>query len=230
MSATQQALLMTDGGGDPSVLLLLRADTSNGSTPVDDSIYERVPTGVTGIVLDTAAKYGTAGMAFTSLNKYLQYSDDGTWDFGADDFTIQVWCKNRSNTGDFQEIIGRASSYASGSTIAFSFRYSNVSLQFNAYSGGSSYGASGGGSQVGTGTYKHYAVVRQGNVFRIYINGVQVDSQTHAITINNPSAGPCIGRRSNGTHMLDADLDDLQVIKGICLYPDGTTFTPPGAL
>jgi hypothetical protein len=73
----------------------------------------------------------------------------------------------------------------------------------------------------------HLAVVRQGNTFRTYKNGVQQSTGT------TDSAGQSLGsisalRIGRGSDFYNKCLiDDFRVTKGVCRYPSGTTFTPP---
>lgn len=224
--------LLLNGGQAGTLLLSLHGEGSNGSTPVDSSVYARTPSGTTGIVQSTAAKFGSSGMKFDSLNKSLLYSDDGTWDFSNNDFTIRGWVKFRSNTADFQSIVARQKSAAGGTDYSFYLRGSNTGLDASVFIGTTSHGTGSVGS-LSVGTWQFLALCRQGSTLRMYIGGTQVSfsSALGSGSVNNPSStGVKLGMRGfDSSHPLDADLDDWQIIKGACLYPNGTAFTPPTA-
>lgn len=235
MAAPQQMLMSYGAAAASNQVLLLRANTSNGTVPVDDSSYAHVPSGTTGIVQNTAAKFGAAGMAFTAYNKYLDYAYASEWDFGSGDFTIQMWVKLRSDTGDVQSVFSQGVSPFAAANFGVELRvYPAAGGGLLLFSGGSIYSASIH-TNLGTTAFSHVAAVREGQTLRCYVGGVQTNAQTWADmgAVNVITGGATrIGTRINstGSQQLDADIDDFQVIKGTCLYPGGTTFTPPGAL
>lgn len=225
------------GGVDPRISLLLRANSANGSTPIDDSSYANVPTGNISIVQSAAAKYGAAGMEFTGgPQKYLDYSwaASGPFDFGAGDFTIEMWIRLRAATGDVQAVFSQGVSPFAASNFGVELRASESGFcMLMAYVGGSSF-SSGANGSLPIGSWAHLAGVRNGGVLRVYVNGVQTtfDSQIGGGSVNAIAGGKSrIGSRINSTssQIANADIDDYRIIKGLCLYPGGTTFTPPAA-
>lgn len=226
------------GGIDPRISLLLRANTANGSTPLDESSYGLVPTGNIGIVQAASAKYGAAGMLFNGgPQKYLDYAwtAGGPFDFGAGDFTIECWVKPAANTGDQQVLFHSAKSPFAASDFAVECTFYTGALGgMVVYVGGTSY-AIAGSMNLGVGTWYHCAYVRQGQVLRQYRDGVEQANQTHAGmgSINSIVGGACrIGARANSSssRIVSGSIDDYRITKGVCLYPGGTTFTPPLAL
>ena len=83
-------------------------------------------------------------------------------------------------------------------------------------------------------TLFHWALVRQGTTVYFYINGVLeftgTDSRDHTSPApmrygDNMGAGGAAGVQG-----FVGQLDELRVTKGVCRYPDGTTFTPPASV
>jgi hypothetical protein len=75
----------------------------------------------------------------------------------------------------------------------------------------------------------HVAAVRDGSVFRLYKNGVQIASQDVSTAVGTRQAasgalhvGSILG---NGQFGLSGYLDEV-LITTTCRYPNGTTFTP----
>ena len=232
-----RGLLLSAGAAPAVELLLLRANGANGTTPIDDSSFGHVPAGVTGICQSAAARFGSAGLAFTSYNKHLDYAAvaGDEWEFGSNDFTIQMWCRARSNTGDQQCVFscGVAPFAAADLGIECKWYTGAGGVGLSVYSGATSYIS--GAAAVPVGTWVHLAFVREGQTLRMYLDGVEGAHQTHPTmgAVNSFGGGMArIGTRvsSTGSQQLDADLDDYQVIKGVCLYRGGTTFAVPGAL
>jgi len=103
---------------------------------------------------------------------------------GASNFTIEAFVNLSSYTN---AVI--ASYQAANVTVAENIGYIfsvSATGQLNAQFAQSSgyYFVTSAANLIKLGTWAHVACVRSGNVFTLYVNGVAVASQTHAITIN----------------------------------------------
>ena len=79
-------------------------------------------------------------------------------------------------------------------------------------------------------TWQHIALVRNSGTIRLYVNGVQANSAANSTNFTDPNC------RISGFIDTQASpygyygyIGSARVIKGTCLYPSGTTFTPPTA-
>jgi hypothetical protein len=79
-------------------------------------------------------------------------------------------------------------------------------------------------------TWQHIALVRNSGTIRLYVNGVQANSAANSTNFTDPNC------RISGFIDTQASpygyygyISSARVIKGTCLYPSGTTFTPPTA-
>jgi hypothetical protein len=82
------------------------------------------------------------------------------------------------------------------------------------------------------GEWNHIAVVRQSGVFRMYVNGIQ-DAVVSDQTATSLATLNCfdIGRSQDGSSPeWNGNISNFRVIKGTCLYPNGTTFIPPSGV
>ena len=202
-------------------------------------------------------KLGSSGMQVwnTKSNSAPQpalWYDNATWmtDLfkSTNDFTIEYWVKlgdnpnggyparqfsiAASNTAD------NTSPHIGGFHIAIT-RSNNVNhAQINSYKpdgSGNSFNVGGESeSPISTGTWYHIAAVRDGNVFRLYVDGVQKDTHTWTgNTITNFTSDLVINGTSyqhdgddGGTYgAIDGFMDEYR-ISNTCRYPSGTTFTP----
>jgi hypothetical protein len=79
------------------------------------------------------------------------------------------------------------------------------------------------------GNEHHIAVVRDGGTYRMYFDGVQVDSQAWAAApVASNSFGVFIGTDEASTTTRDVAGRIARVkMSNICRYPSGTTFSPP---
>jgi hypothetical protein len=98
------------------------------------------------------------------------------------------------------------------------------------YVGSQKYATSTGAIPLNAWT--HVALVRDGGNIRIYINGVQdgVNATAGSSSVVDQPYQFSIGRGGeyNGSYFV-GNISDYRFINGTCLYPNGTTFTPPTA-
>ncbi len=126
----------------------------------------------------TQAKFGTYSAYFAGNGGTLNFADHNDFDFGSGDFTIEYWLypttagrhKLRRGSTDY-------TAYFLGENGNAAYISSNGS-QWNILSNQSM------GTET-TGVWQHYALVRNGNVFTTYRNGVVVDANTSSATIND---------------------------------------------
>jgi len=155
---------------------------------------------------------------------------DGSWiTLGTNNFTAECWIYNTSSTGASQYIYGQGSSAAS--SISFElYLTSSRTLQGGIYVGSQKYATSTG--TIPLNAWTHVALVRDGGNIRIYINGVQdgVNATAGSSSVVDQPYQFSIGRGGeyNGLYFV-GNISDYRFINGTCLYPNGTTFTPPTA-
>ena len=83
------------------------------------------------------------------------------------------------------------------------------------------------------GAWYHYAVSKDSsNVIRLFINGVQVGTQTYSSAITSGNRPVINGVNDNnglGNDGTTSYISNLRWVKGGCLYPNSAGFTPPTA-
>ena len=166
------------------------------------------------------AAYSTANVGgsgyFDGTGDYLSWS--GTTFSG--DLTIECW-------------LYKTAVDSNGYTILFHNTNTAINHQFQ-FDGGSTPGSislvlSGStvipasGTAIITNSWSHLAWVRQGSTFRAYVNGIQQGTGTSSASFNIN----LIGQYHFGGNDINGYISGLRMINGTCLYPDGTTFTPP---
>lgn len=174
---------------------------------------------------------------FDGTGDSVTTAGNSTLDLGTGDFTIECFTISNGYEGS-QYGRGLFALYPSGNYVnRMIVRHSSVGqiLAIYGYNGSSTYfGSSGTGGTINLvrGAWYHVAFVRQSGVFRLYINGVQdiVVSDQTSISLANSNCFD-IGRVQEGsTPEWNGIISNFRVIKGTCLYPSGTTFTPPTTL
>jgi len=154
---------------------------------------------------------------------------------GSNDFTMEAWVKFGDVQGNWDTILGMYDESADRRQF-YMARYRNVGAAEDGrlYMYVNTDGTSGGYANVSGGflsinDWHHVAGVRNGNTLRVYINGVQVGSSSFSGTIYNNTTDPLfIGDvESDDNKIMNGFISNVRLINGTCLYPDGTTFTPP---
>ena len=153
---------------------------------------------------------------------------------GSNDFTIEAWIR-AENPGDWTTVLGMWDSSAGRRTYALQRKKSDSKLYFYVSAdGGSTISATATqyayGGDVTLGEWHHVAGVRDGNTIRAYLNGVEVGNASFTASIlNNTTDALFIGDTevTAGGEAFNGYMSNVRLIKGTCLYPSGTTFTPP---
>jgi hypothetical protein len=169
------------------------------------------------------------GAAYFDTTSYLSIADNAALDMGSSNFTIEGWYYPMGS--------------ASSSTAIFSKRANgSVVGGILVYYGGNGLTPSllvdiGGSWAINiqssvafrANQWNHFAVVRNGSAFNLYINGVSGVSATNAGTIPDNAAAFVIGAMGeNGSGPISACyMSNFRVVKGTAIYTGA--FTPPTA-
>ena len=139
---------------------------------------------------------------------------------GTGDFTLEAWVYPTS-TAD-QNIATR---FTGNNQLRLNYNGTTIGSVTLIVSG--SVRINSAGTAVKVNAWNHVAAVREGTTCRIYVNGVQqgtgTSSSTFAIETIGGYLAPPLQNAFNGY------ISDLRFVTGTCLYPSGTTFTPPTA-
>lgn len=213
--------------GDPyfsSVSLLLPFD-GTGSTFTDFSGTPKTisfgPNG-SGVTQTTAqSKFGGSSALFDGSNLKASV---GAAPEGTEDFTIEFWhlYDSSQNPYDYQQDIVSTTNAYSGSVVPFHLKTKRLEIN------GATVMSFPGISSL-SGQWYHGALVRQGNTFRFYRDGVELANGTSTASLSSTDLyiGSLPFYSANG--IAGSHLDDLRVTRGVCRYPDGLSFTPPTA-
>jgi hypothetical protein len=202
-----------------NVSLLLHGDGTNGSTTIIDSSPSPKTLSSTAINSTTEKKFGTASLFFNSSSIILPQSSDLS--FGTQDFTIETFILPTSVAGTHNIFSAR-----NASSNGLSFRVASSKLDFFIDNVGT--GLITGATTLAANTsWYHVALTRQGNVFKIWLNGNN-DGTTGTITASMTSTQAAhIGRRPAAAENFAGYMDEFRITKGIARYT--ANFTPPTA-
>ncbi len=212
-------------GIDSNTKLMLHMNGSDGSTTfTDDSDSAHTITAQADAQIDTAqSKFGGASGLFDGITDKLTVPNSTDWDWGSSDFTIDCWIRF-SNTGSFNTIFSRGSSVSNYVFLGF---VDSTTLRFRDINGSIIIGMDRTVS-ISINTWYHVAVTRNGNDFRLFLDGVQqgstlidsdaITSRTNQIQIGSISV---LGASTS----IDGWLDEFRISKGIARWT--SNFTPP---
>lgn len=192
---------------------------------IDESCYNWVlsPTGSPEITADAAV--GGQAISF-GPDDYISTPSDAVFTVNGD-VTIELWVKF---TGGYMNLhqhflyLGNGNDYPNDNYIMLTFYRSGLSQPYSNNIGFQWKSNLFVGGLAALNTWEHIALVREGNTWRMYRNGVQVSSQANNVNLNMPLyvSVPMHNAEFHGI------IDNLRITNGVCRYPGGNAFTPPG--
>lgn len=196
--------------GDPyfaNAILLIHFNGANNSTSFVDVKGKTIITHGTTKISANQNKFGSTSGVFDGSG-YLSLNNGTDFDFGVDDFTIEFFAYQISNTGIQNIIKGDSSSTATGVEIANGkprlwldgigpICESPNSLSLNDWS--------------------HIAIVRNNNNFINFVNGVSVANDSNTSIFRMIGTEINIGRGFYNTNYFGY-LDEFRITKGTARY------------
>ncbi|MGO7673863.1 LamG-like jellyroll fold domain-containing protein [Rhizobium ruizarguesonis] len=215
------------GGIDDNTLLAIHCDGANLSTSfTDSSHYARVVAALGDAKITTAQSvFGVASAQFDGSGDSLAISDSDDWAFGTGNFTIEARIKLAGLTGG--AMICSQETGAASNCFRF-YLGSDTALYFQVYSGSTLMlqCASAAGALVAN-TWYHLAVVRNGNIFTIYRDGVAVVTVTSSVTVPDFKGPLKFGMGpSDNPQYFNGYMDEIRV-SNVARWT--AAFTPPAA-
>jgi len=192
------------------VVFLSHLDGSNNDSITSD--YIGTPIGSYGVapkLSTTQSKFGATSCAFIGTGSLTV--NDQLFNFGTLDLTIEGFvyptgsgspflnCQTSANLLNFL----CASSTSASLIVANATKVSGITLTANAW--------------------QHIAIVRSGNTWAVYVNGVSAGSGTGSSTIDCTVSG--IGGSVSGANYFNGYVDEVRITRGVARYT--ANFTPP---
>jgi hypothetical protein len=178
--------------------------------------------------------FGGASGLFNGNGAYLSTPNSPDWTFGSGDFTIDLWVRFNSLpvNGAYEALLAQVQS-ASPINLWGLYVYNNAGTyqwRFRVWSANSLVIATQKNAAVAlqANTWYHVAVVRSGNSWYIFQNGIQCGTtDSYSASVPGFAASVTIGTDLTGTgaSWLNGYIDELRISKGVARWT--TNFTPP---
>jgi hypothetical protein len=209
-----------------SATLLIQSDTTDGSTTFTDEAGSKTVTANGDAQHDTAqAQFGASSMLFDGTGDYLSIPANADFAFGTGDFTIDMWLRPNSVSGN-QNIIGTT---PTGIDEGWLIRLEGGNIRFYLLDGGT-FGLLSTAT-LSVGTWYHIAVVRSGTDVDLYIDGVSDASGTTSADNNTTNRTFSLGAQLNASDVASVEydgwMDEVRIVKGTAAWT--ANFTPPTA-
>jgi len=171
---------------------------------------------------------------FDGTGDYLSVPDSDDWDFGSGDFTVEFFLRSSfiSDTWD-KFIVGSKTDRDAGTGWAFAMaspqNLGNVLFWSGVNQTLSNALGYDTGPDVNDNTWRHIAVSRDGNTYRLFVDGTMVDTNSESEAVNADGdlyVGSSLDLNTN--RYFPGYLGPTRISKGIDLYT--SNFTPPNAL
>ena len=193
---------------DANTKLLMHMDDSALTTDSGNTGHTITNTSVTRS--STKSKYGGYSAYFNGSSN-LTAPNHPDWSFGTGDMTIEFWFFPESSSHGGMFDLNKYSTQLPVINVA------SWGLNMQHY-----------GSTVVTNVndsiWHHVASVRDSNVLRAYVDGVQIESDAYSSSQASTN-GIIVGNYYNGGYPYTGYIDELRV-SNVARYPNGTTFTP----
>lgn len=212
-------------GNDADTVLLIHATGANGTTAFTDTSASPKTITVVGntVMNDIFTKFGTGGIFFDGAGDSLTLADNIAWTFGSGDFTVDFWQCFRT--------LAATKHFFTHYTDANNRYFLSVSatgvLTFSVIAAGVTTVtmSSAAGVVADDDVIRHIAVTRSGNVWRIFVDGVQVATTTDSDAIPNYTSLFRIGGDNANGSSYDGWMWEFRVSKGVARWT--STFEPP---
>lgn len=182
----------------------------------DQSAKVNLNSWVNAAVSSVQKKFGTGSLYFDG-SSHFQYTEQTSTFIGTGDFTVEFWA--------YKTVNGIARPFSSTSSI---FIQDGNFSQLRLFWSNPETLITSFGSQIPLNTWTHIAVTRQGNTFRMYVNGTLSATATSSLTTASSAEGYIGGLGAAFGEFFNGYIDELRVTKGVARYTTAT-FPVPAA-
>lgn len=209
------------------VAMLLHADGTNGAnnnTFIDSSVNNIAITAGSSTTQGSLNPYGNNwSNYFNGTTDYLTLPDSAVYATGTNNFTLECWINPSQTSASFARIISQQ-----GSAGYWGLRQQTNTLTYfylNAATGATVSITSG--AVLTSFVWHHVAVVRNGNDFTLYVDGVSVATGTSAGAVPDIARVVAIGAyfETSASEFFTGYISNIRLVSGSAIYT--AAFSPP---
>ena len=196
---------------DSNTKLLIHSDTTDGSTAFVDSSGTHT-IGVVGNLQHSTAqsKFGGSSIAFDGSGDELHIPHHSDFDFGSNDFTVEYWIRTNGSGNSFAWALCHKGVHGS-SGMNWWLGNNGSQLSINVFTSGGTVNIRGG-THLADAQWHHVALVRNGNVWTSYADGVQEATQTLAGSMNATTNDFIFGKFiAQGSGDFNGHMDEIRI-------------------
>lgn len=226
--------LYTSGFTVPTSALTEVSGTSlllSGDSLTDESSYGHTVNVTGNVTSNTGTPRSTTrhSMTFDGNGDYISVADHDEFDFGTEDFTVEMWMNADTQSANFPSLFSSSDYNSTGSS---SFRFDNVGYdgKLFLYTNGLGDPALSTTNTLSLNAWNHIALVRNGTSLSFYVNGSEdgtitiSDSQTFDFSVGEFRTGRGFDV-DGGNAYFNGEIADLRAVKGKAVY--SSNFSTP---
>jgi hypothetical protein len=208
-----------------SVSLLMPMDGANGSTTFTDIKGANVSVLGNAQISTAQSKFGGASAYFDGAGDALKIAVSAAFGFGSGDLTIESFVRGDvTQTQSYPVIVGADLAWGTGAWT-LQLNHASAPGKISLYAFSKNGAILTGVTDIRDATWHHVAITRQGNTWRLFIDGVQNASATFTGALNGTTGKLAIGGGAASTEAMKGYIDDLRITKGVARYT--ADFSPP---
>jgi hypothetical protein len=189
-----------------SVTTLLPMDTNFADLSLSNLTYTAAGGA---IVTAVNPKFGAGSGEFVTANARIASANTSSLGFGTNDFTMEMWVY-KTGIGSYDALF-ELNQYNTGILFRIGSASDNLYIVNSSYNWNPS-------TNFPLNQWNHLALVRSGNTFTVFVNGVSKLAATNSSNLG-ASAILTIGTAAHSTtQILNGKVDDVRVTKGIARY------------
>ena len=217
-----------------NVVLLMGYEGVNGSTGAPGMTDESpaahgVATGlVNATISNTKVEFGSTSLFLNSGR--IQYANSNDWNFGAGNFTLELWVNFNSLAG-IQRFISTWNG-TNDSNLGFTLGMTSAGTRLTWEVSTTGINGFIDINAVWAPVINQWYFITldyNGTTYRAYVNGTMIGSSTTARTIFNSTHNLNIGSDNDGSSPLLGYMDELRITKGVARYASDSGFAVPTA-
>jgi hypothetical protein len=232
MFAASKTAGASAGGSTPEnqfnyVTMLLHGDGTNGAqnnTFLDSSTNAFSITRNGNTTQGSFSPYGSNWSNYFGGADYISVPQSTAFDLTTGDWTVEGWVNPNSISGSAASNTIWANKYP----VQIYAQNNNVALYVSSTNATGTYivnPALGPTSSLVVGVWSHFACVKSGNNYTVYVNGVAGTTVTTATAPAVSNSVSSIGSWNNASAYFTGYISNLRIVKGTAVYT--SNFTPP---